>query len=97
MKNNRLTRPFNDYYAEQCRKDPEMEGRVAVIREELRIQQILHDARKVAGLTQQEVAERMHTNRSFVSRLETQPQNVKLDTLIKYTRALGKNIRLEVA
>jgi HTH-type transcriptional regulator / antitoxin HipB len=94
---NRLGIPFNDYFAEECRKDPGLKERVEQLGEELHMQEMLHLARTEAGLTQEQVAERMHTNRSFVSRLETRPQNMKLSTLKSYSEAVGRKLKLELA
>ncbi len=78
-------------------KHPGFSEQVAEELERLEISDNLRAARKAAGMTQKEVAGRMHVNRSYVAQLESGPQNVKLMTLIKYTKALGKHIRLQVA
>jgi transcriptional regulator with XRE-family HTH domain len=53
-------------------------------------------ARKQAGLTQEEVAERMGTKRSAVARLEstlaTGKHSPSLATLQKYAQALGRKL-----
>ena len=62
--------------------------------EELRISEMLRAARKAAGMTQRDVAEKMHVNRTYVSQLEGNPQNITVQTLIKYTRAVGGHMAL---
>ncbi len=88
---------FDEFFEECCAEDPGMRARVEKYGEELDVQEMLYFAREAAGLTQQEVAERMHTNRSFISRLETRPQNMKLSTLRRYSKAVGRTLKVEMA
>jgi len=87
-----LGKPWGELRDELYAENPGMEQDVKVFVEELRIQAQLHKARKDAGLTQQEVAERMNVNRSYVSRLETNPENLKLGTLARYAQAVGMHL-----
>jgi len=86
-KKNRLGQPWGELRDELYAENPAMEQDVKVLVEELRIQAQLHEARKAAGLTQGQVAERMNVNRSYVSRLETHPENIKL--VLRQTIILG--------
>ena len=63
--------------------------------EELHIRAKRHAARKDAGLTQEQVVKRMQVNRSYISRLENHPENMKLATLKKYALTVG--MRVEIA
>ncbi len=49
-------------------------------------------ARKEVGLTQQELAERIGTKQSNISRLESGEYNPSLDFIIKTAQGLGKEI-----
>ncbi len=93
-KNDRLGMPWEELRDELYAKNPEMEDDVKVLVEELRLQAQLYKARKSAGLTQDQVAQRMQVNRSFVSRLENHPENMKLATLNKYARAVGMKVEI---
>ncbi len=93
----RLGMPLEEYLEELYAKDPGMEAAVEAEVEALQVQAMLHGARKAAGLTQQQVADRMQVNRSFVSRLENHPQDMKLSTFQRYAHAVGRHMRLEVA
>jgi len=88
----RLGKPWGELRNELYAENPGMEQDVKVLVEELRIQAQLHEARKAAGLTQQEVATRMNVNRSYVSRLETNPENIKIGTLSRYAQAVGMHL-----
>jgi HTH-type transcriptional regulator/antitoxin HipB len=94
-KNKRLGQPWEELRDEWYAEDPGMEARVDVLVEELRLQAKLYEARKAAGLTQKQVAERMNVNRSFVSKLENHPQDMKLSTFQRYAKAVG--MRAEIA
>ncbi|HEX6910134.1 MAG TPA: helix-turn-helix transcriptional regulator [Longimicrobium sp.] len=57
----------------------------------------LHVARERAGMTQQQVAERMGTKKSAISRLENNAGDVRLSTLQRYAEAVGCRLVIEVA
>ncbi|MEX0917714.1 MAG: UDP-N-acetylglucosamine 1-carboxyvinyltransferase [Candidatus Paceibacterota bacterium] len=50
------------------------------------------DLREAQGLTQTELAKKLHTTQSAIARLESGKQNVSADMLRKIGRALGKNL-----
>lgn len=58
---------------------------------------MLKQAREKAGLTQEELASRLKTKKSAISRIENHAEDIKLSTLEKFANALGKRLRLEVA
>ncbi len=57
---------------------------------------MLKAAREEAGMTQEQVAEKLHTKKTAVSRIENHAQDVKLSTLAKFAQAFGKTLRIEV-
>ena len=65
--------------------------------ENFKIGVMLRKAREEAGLTQEELAERLKTKKSAISRIENHAEDIKLSTLAKFAQAIGKNLRLEVA
>ena len=54
-------------------------------------------AREEAGLTQEELAKKLNTKKSAISRIENHAEDIKLSTLEKIAKALGKTLRIEVA
>jgi transcriptional regulator with XRE-family HTH domain len=48
-------------------------------------------------MTQEELAVRMHTKKTAISRIENHAEDIKLSTLEKFAHALGKKLKLEVA
>jgi DNA-binding XRE family transcriptional regulator len=57
---------------------------------------ILRQAREDMGATQSEVAKKLSTTKSVISRMENHADDIKLSTLAKYAKALGKKITLEI-
>lgn len=55
----------------------------------------LQKARKAADLTQKDLAERMRTTQSVISRIE-HGYNVSVHTIEKYAQACGKHVELHV-
>ncbi len=56
----------------------------------------LKEERKKAGLTQEELAERIGTKKSYISRLEKGHADVQLSTLFRIFKGLGKRISVTV-
>ncbi len=65
--------------------------------EQFKIGVLLKQARLDAGLTQQQVAIKLNTGKSAISRIENHAEDIRLSTLANYARAIGKNLKLEVA
>lgn len=57
---------------------------------------LLKEARKHAGLTQAELAERMDTKKSAISRIENHANDVKLSTLESFAKAVGKKLEVSI-
>lgn len=57
---------------------------------------LLKQVREQAGLTQDEVAERLHTKKTAVSRIENHAEDIRLSTLQKYAKAFGKSLKIEL-
>jgi len=58
---------------------------------------LLKQAREDAGLSQTDLAEMIDTKRTAISRLENHAKDVKLSTIEKVARALGKHLELRIA
>jgi HTH-type transcriptional regulator/antitoxin HipB len=57
---------------------------------------LLKQARIDAGLTQEDIAKRLRTKKSAISRIENHADDIKLSTLNRFAEAVGKHIRLQV-
>ena len=63
----------------------------------LKLGVLLRQARETAGLTQEELARRINTKKSAISRIENHAEDIKLSTLQKFANALGKQLTISVA
>lgn len=85
------------YIKKRKKRDPEFANGFDTGYEQFKIGVLLKQAREEAGLTQEELAVRLDTKKSAISRIENHAEDIKLSTLEKFAHALGKNLRLEVA
>ena len=85
------------YIKKRKKRNPEFANGFDTGYEQFKIGVLLKQAREEAGLTQEELAVRLDTKKSAISRIENHAENIKLSTLEKFAHALGKHLRLEVA
>lgn len=85
------------YIKKRKARDPEFAKGFDTGYEQFKIGVLLKQAREEAGLTQEELAVRLETQKSAISRIENHAEDIKLSTLEKFAHALGKHLRLEVA
>ncbi len=64
--------------------------------QEFKIGVLLRQAREEAGLTQEEVARKLKTRKSAISRIENHAEDIRLSTLGKFARAIGKKLQFTV-
>jgi HTH-type transcriptional regulator/antitoxin HipB len=64
--------------------------------EQFKIGKLLRSAREGAGFTQEELAVKLNTKKSAISRLENHSEDVKLSTLFHYAEALGKKLQVVI-
>jgi len=65
--------------------------------EQFKIGIFLKQARLEAGLTQEQVANKLCTKKSAISRIENHAEDIRLSTLVNYAQAIGKHLQVEVA
>ena len=84
-------------YIEKRRvKDPEFAENYETGYLEFKIGVLLRQAREEAGFTQEDVAQKLNTKKSAISRMENHAEDVRLSTLGKYAKVLGKKLYLSV-
>ena len=54
----------------------------------------LHNARKEAGLTQEQVAKRMGTSQTYIAAIERGRKNISYSTIVRFARACGKRVAI---
>ena len=65
--------------------------------EQFKIGLMLRNAREKAGFTQEDVAGRLRTKKSAISRIENHAEDIRLSTLEKFAEAIGKRLSLKIA
>lgn len=64
---------------------------------EFKVGIMLRNLREEAGLTQNELAVALHTQKSAISRIETKSEDIRLSTLFKIAQVLGKHVNIKIA
>lgn len=85
------------YIKERKVRDPEFARDFDSGYKQFKIGVMLKQARVEAGMTQEELAVRLHTKKTAVSRIENHAEDIKLSTLEKFAAAVGKQLTLEIA
>ncbi len=57
---------------------------------------LLKQAREASGLTQQEVATKLHTKESAISRIENHAEDIRFSTLEKFASVLGRKLEVSI-
>lgn len=65
--------------------------------EQFQVGVMLRDARESSGLTQDEVARRLKTKKTAISRIENHAADIKLSTLERFASALGKKLTVNLS
>jgi transcriptional regulator with XRE-family HTH domain len=58
---------------------------------------VLKDARRLANMTQEQLADKVGTKKSYISRLENGNADIQLSTLYRiFEKGLGRSVQLEI-
>ena len=90
-------RTLKSYIDKRKIRDPEFEKNYDTGYRDFKNGIMLKMAREEAGLTQQQLAERLNIQKTAISRIENHAEDIKLSTLEKIAQALGKTLLIEVA
>jgi HTH-type transcriptional regulator / antitoxin HipB len=63
---------------------------------ETRVGEMLRKARESTGVSQEELASRLKTKRTAISRIENHADDIKLSTLERVAKALGKELKVKI-
>lgn len=88
---------LDKYIEERKKKSPKFKKNFDKGYEQFKIGVLLKQARLEAGYTQEQVAKKLQTKKSAISRIENHAEDIRLSTLVNYAQALGKQLHLEVA
>ena len=87
------SRPFGEYHEKQMR-DPEYAAAYRALEPEFDIARAIICLRTEQGLSQKELAERVHTGQPNISRLERANSNPSLHFLQRVAEALGSELEV---
>jgi HTH-type transcriptional regulator / antitoxin HipB len=87
----------NDYIKKRKKADPEFAVGYEQGLEDLKLSHMLQEARKKAGLTQEELANKIGTKRSAISRMEKHAKDLKVSTLEKVASALNLKVTIQLS
>lgn len=57
---------------------------------------LLRQAREASGFTQEQIAEKLHTKKSAISRIENHAEDIRLSTLEKFVSVLGRKLEVVI-
>ena len=83
------------YIKQRSQRDPEFAEGFESGYADFKIGVMLRQAREKAGLTQEQVANRLGTKKSAISRIENHAEDVRLSTLRAYARAVGAELQIQ--
>lgn len=84
------------YISERKQSDHKFADGFDIGYDDFKIGVMLKEARLAAALTQQELADRLHTKKTAISRMENHAEDIKLSTLEKAAKACGKRLILSL-
>jgi ribosome-binding protein aMBF1 (putative translation factor) len=100
MKRNRRMAKITDAVEILKRKtgiDPDSDAEMLKISEDLRVAQMIYDARTEAGLTQTELARAVGTTQSVISQLESaEYKGHSLSMLTRVAKALNRRVEIRL-
>ncbi len=85
------------YIKKRERNNPEFAKEFEKGYESFKIDVLLRQARKEAGLTQEQLARKLNTKKSAISRIENHSEDIRLSTLKNYVEALGRSLRVFIS
>jgi len=83
---------FNEYVSKRLKNKKDNIQKFWKGYEDFKIGVILKEERLKSGKTQEEIAKKIHTTKSVISRIENHAENITLATLDKFANALGKEL-----
>ena len=85
------------YAQNRAKRDPDFAENYDTGYADFKIGVILRQAREAAGLTQDEVARRLRTKKSAISRIENHADDVRLSTIRRYAKAVGTHLQIRLS
>ena len=87
---------LQQYISERKAVDPDFREDYEEGYQAFKIGALLRQARESSGLTQEEIARRLHTKKSAISRIENHSEDIKLSTLERFASVLGRKVEVSI-
>ncbi|MBI5215276.1 MAG: helix-turn-helix transcriptional regulator [Ignavibacteriae bacterium] len=85
------------YIQQRKNKDKEFAEEYDAGYTDFKIGILLRQFREELGLTQDDIARKLKTRRSAISRIENHADEIRLSMLKRYAKVIGKKVRVELA
>jgi ribosome-binding protein aMBF1 (putative translation factor) len=82
------------YIAKRKKQSPAFAQSFELGYENFRVGYVLRKAREELGITQEEIAKKLRTKKSAISRIENHAEDIRLYTLNRYAEALGRRLHV---
>jgi len=86
---------LQEYITKRKKSDPKFAKNYEIGYQNFKIGVVLRQLRKESGITQEELAEKLQTKKSVISRIENHAEDIRLSTLNKYAETLGRSLRIQ--
>lgn len=84
------------YISKRKKEEREFSQNYDVGYQNFKIGVLLKQMREESGMTQEELAEKLETKKSVISRRENHSEDFRLSTFRRYAKTLGRRVKIEV-
>ena len=88
---------FQKYKKKRTKQDPKFWSDYEERLETFKLGLMLKQARLESGLTQEQIAKSLKTTKSVISRMEIHATDIRLSTLEKFAKAVGRKINVSLS
>ena len=87
---------LEEYIAERKKRDVEFAEDFEIGYERFKIGALIKEMRLEQGMTQEQLAEKLETKKSVISRMENHAEDVRLSTLEKIANVFGLQLKVSI-
>jgi len=87
---------LQNYIDRRRKTDPEFSAEFEEGYRAFKIGAVLKQAREASGLTQEQIATKLHTKKSAISRIENHAEDIRLSTLERFATVLGRKLEVSI-
>ena len=85
---------LDDYISQRKETDSEFAQNFDTGYEEFKIGMMIKEMRLASGMTQEQLAEKLETKKSVISRMENHSEDIRWSTLQKVASVFGKQLKV---